>query len=240
MYRFSRSSVALSLVLTTLAASSLTACKDSTSPAVVATAARAVAIGGYQQTLTVGTTGSDSLAVAVYSTTDALLPGATVQWAISDGQGTLSSATSVTDASGVARVAFTGGTVAGVTHVSATVGTVAPAVFEETLHADAPARLIAMQAAEDTVMADSSFSGALVKVVDQYGNAVANVTVTAAIQSPVDGDVLANTVLTTDSNGVVSDAFVPTDIAGQRVLVFTTDGGLTLSYRIDVTTPDQF
>lgn len=231
----SRFTFAQLAITATVFVSSLTACRDDTAPVVAETATRTVAIAGYQQSVTVGTTGTDSLALVVYGSSGNVLPGATVQWTV-DGGGTLSNASSVTDENGVARVAFSAGTMAGVAHVSATVGTAEPTMFEETLTADAPARLIAMQATEDTVAAGSALSGALLKVVDQYGNAVANVTISASEQSAVDGDVLTNSVLTTDASGEISDTFVPADVPGERVLVFTTDSGLTLSLLVDVIT----
>ncbi len=222
--------------------SALAACHSTTSPAAPETAARALAVAGIEQAITVGTTGSDSLAVVVYGTSGDPLVGTSVAWAVSDGQGSLSAATSVTDARGIARVAFAAGTVSGLAHVTATAGNVAPVSFEEVLQPGAPARLVAMQATEDTVSAGSSFSGTLLRVVDQYGNAVPNVSLTVVEQASADGDgdYLATTALTTDANGTVTDTFVPSSSPGQRVLVFTTDSGLTLSYRIDVPPSEQF
>ncbi len=237
MLRLTRSSIALSLVLSTLVGAGLTACNDNNTPTSTAnTAARAVAIAGYQQAVTVGTTGADSLAVVVYDSNGSLMPGATVTWTLSDGQGTLSSASSVTDANGVARVAFTAGTTSGVAHVAAAVGNVEPVSFEEDLTPGAPARLVAMQAVTDTLAEGATLTGPLLRVVDQFGNAVPNVTVTATVQQAGDGDALANATLVSDSTGVISDTFVAGDVAGDRLIVFTTDGGLTLSFDVDVVT----
>lgn len=236
MRRFSSSTLALSLAVTTISATALTACNDksSTTSATTDVAARAVAIAGYQQSITVGTVGSDSLRLVVYGASGDLLPGATVTWTVTDGTGTLSSASSVTNAQGVASVAYTAGTTSGITHIAAAVGNVAPVQFEEDLMPGAAASLVAMTPVTDTLTVGEPLTGALFRVVDQYGNAVPNVTVTVTEQSAADGDALQSTALVSDQTGVVSDTFVPGAAAGNRVLVFTTDTGLTLTYTVDV------
>jgi hypothetical protein len=86
----------------------------------------------------------------------------------------------------------------------------------------------------DTVGGGERDNGTLVKVVDRYGNAVSNVAVSVAVEAAVEGDVLASSSLVTDARGFVAASFVPADATGDRVLVFTTEGGLSLSYRLAV------
>ena len=88
-------------------------------------------------------------------------------------------------------------------------------------------------APEDSVVTGATFSGALVEVVDRFGNAVPNVTLTVSEQSVGDGDALTNTVISTDASGFGTDAFIA-GVVGQRVITIATDGGLAVSYRIDV------
>ena len=223
-----------SLVASTVTVGLLTACNDSTTPAAsLDTPSRAIAISGTQQRVTVGQRAADSLGVVVYGVSGELLAGTTVQWAIVDGRGTLSTLSTVTNAAGVAQIAFNADTVPGVSHVSATVGATAAVSYEETVIADAPARLIALMAPEDSVFTGAIFSGALVEVVDRYGNAVPGVTLTVSEQGVADGDVLTNTVVSTDASGLATDAFIA-GVVGQRLITIATDGGLTVTYRIDV------
>ncbi len=212
----------------------LTACQNSAAPATVITPSRALAIAGDGQTVVVGQKGSDSLAVVVYGTDGTLLPGAMVHWVLTDGRGTLSAATSTTDARGIARIAFTADTTAGVAHVSATTGTAAAVTLAELETPDAPARLIAMQPQEVSLTTGGAFTGALVRVVDRFGNAVQNVTLTLSEQNQGDDDFLSSTVIMTDGAGIASDTFTAGTTDGQRILTLTTDGGLSLSYKIDV------
>lgn len=191
-------------------------------------------MAGFAQTVTVGTSGKDSLAVVVYDASGAAVRGASVQWSLVDGAGTLSSTASVSDANGVARIAYTAATVVGSARVHATVGSLEPAIFEETIVAGAPARLLPMRLYADTVGGGERDNGTLVKVVDRYGNAVSNVAVSVAVEAAVEGDVLASSSLITDERGFVAASFIPADASGDRVLVFSTESGLSLSYRLAV------
>jgi adhesin/invasin len=232
MTRLSRATSAL---IATLSISALTACADGVAPADSAKApARAIAIAGYQQSVVAGSTGADSLAVVVYGGDGELLPGATVQWTMVDGRGSLSASSSVTDAKGIARVAYTAGTAVGFARATATAGGAVPVLFEEKIVAGAPSQLVVVGAPTDTVVGGESFLGAAVRVVDRYGNSVSNAPVAVVVQSPVSGDLLENPILTSDGLGLVSVTFVPADASGERSLLFSTENGVTLTYRMTV------
>ena len=119
-------STTFKLLFCGVAFTTLTACSDTTAPAPVGGAARAIAIAGMQQAVTAGEAAPDSLAVVVYDGQGQFLTNAQVQWSIVDGDGTLSSAASTTDARGIAKVAFNAATRTGVTHVSAQTSDASP------------------------------------------------------------------------------------------------------------------
>jgi hypothetical protein len=234
MPRFDRSSGVTTLAVLACAATTMTACADHTSTSPIATAARVVAIAGFAQTVTAGTTGRDSLAVVVYAANGEVLSGASVLWTLVDGAGTLSGARSVSDQQGVARIAYTAATTVGSAHVNAVIDALEPAVFEQRIVAAAPARLLPMRLYADTVGGGERDNGTVVQVVDRYGNAVSNVAVSVAVEAAVQGDVLVSSSLISDARGYVAASFVPADATGDRVLVFSTAGGLSLSYRLAV------
>lgn len=217
----------------------LAACsKDSTSPAAPANAPNnLVAISGINTQLRVGGV-PDTLTVFVGGTTGEPVAGATVAWQVASGDATVSAPTSVTDASGIARIVLTSGTHVGSGTVLATAGTVAPlTIFVDELPG-APARLVAMTPAVDSISVGDSFTFPAVEVQDAYGNAVPGVTIVASEPTAIDGDALAASTLTTDSNGVVQETFVPANTAGVRSLQFATaDGALSVTYTVTVVDP---
>ena len=217
----------------------LTACHDTTDPAIVDTPARAYGIVGVQQTLPVGTPTPDSLAVVVYGASGDLLPGTVVQWTIVSGRGRLSAATSTTNAQGIARIGFTADTLVGNTVVRALAGTSVAVDFEQQAVAGIPSRLVALQPASDSLMAGEVFSAPMVHVVDRYGNSVSGVTFQVAVRDAVEGDALAESMVTTGADGVASMTFTPTMVPGWRFISFTTADGLTVSYAFDVLMPES-
>jgi hypothetical protein len=215
----------------------LVSCTDSdrasTSPA--STPARAVVIAGHDTWLAAGGT-ADSVAVVVFGTSGDPLPNATVSWAVSSG--TLSTTTSTTDEQGIARVVYSSGTAAGLVTFTASITGLDPLTFSATITPAAPARLVALSATHDTVTAGEAFTFPAVRVEDQYGNAVPNVTLVALLQNASTDDVLTSASLTTNSDGVIYEQFNAGLSAGTRTLLFsTTDGTLSLSYTIDVLAP---
>ena len=224
----------LKLLFCGFAFTTLTACSETTAPTSVSGAARVIAIAGVQQAVTAGEAAPDSLGVVVYDAQGEFLTNAQVQWSIVDGDGTLSSGASTTDARGIAKVAFNAATRTGVTHVSAQVGDASPVLFEETTIAAAAARLLPMRAATDSISAGDSFSGALVHVIDQYGNNVPNVTLSVDVQNASEDDYLSSAQTSSDVSGIASAYFATGSLGGQRVMTLTSDGGLTISFTINV------
>ena len=106
--------------------------------------------------------------------------------------------------------------------------------FEETTIAAAAARLLPMRAATDSIAAGESFSGALVHVIDQYGNNVPNVTLNVDVQNASEDDYLSSAQTSSDVSGIASTYFATGSLGGQRVMTLTSDGGLTISFTINV------
>lgn len=224
----------LKLLFCGVAFTTLAACSDTTAPTPVSGAARVIAIAGMQQAITAGEAAPDSLAVVVYDAQGQFSVNAQVRWSIIDGDGTLSGDVATTDARGIAKVAFNAATRTGVTHVSAQVGDASPVLFEETTIAAAAARLLPMRAATDSLSTGDAFSGALVHVIDQYGNNVPNVMMTVDVQNASEDDFLSSSQTASDVSGVASTFFATGSLGGQRVMTLTTDGGLTISFTLNV------
>lgn len=214
---------------------SLAACKDSTTtPVAVLRPARALVRMGDQQRVTVATVATDTLSIGVYAMDGAPVAGVTVQWSVATGNGKVGANSSITDASGVAVTTFTAGTTAGVNQISATVAGLDVVSFSETALPGAPARLTAMIAPEDSVLAGETLMGLGVRVLDQFGNSVPNVNITFSIVAPMDGDQLGVLTTTTNADGVALDAFSAGGAVGQRTVTVTTDANLSVTYLVDV------
>jgi|APMI01.1.fsa_nt_gi adhesin/invasin len=215
----------------------LTACKDSDSATTSPkdTPSRAVVIAGHDTWLAAGGT-LDSVAIVVFGTAGEPLANTSVSWAVSDG--TLSATTSTTDDQGIARVIYTSGTKAGAVTFTATIPGIDALTFGATITPSSPAQLVALSAVHDTVTAGEAFNFAAVRVEDQFGNPVPNVTLVALLQNASSDDMLTSPSLTTNSDGVIFEQFNAGLSAGTRTLSFaTTDGSLSLSYTIDVMAP---
>lgn len=215
----------------------LAACSDDKSTSPADTPSRAVAIAGQDSYITVG--GSvDSVAIVVFGTSGEPLPNATVTWTASSG--TLSSASSVTDEQGIARTVFTSGTTSGIVTFTAGIEGISPLTFTATLVPGAPAQLVALSSATDTITAGQSLSFAAVRVEDSYSNPVPNVTLMAVLQNASSDDGLVSPSLTSNSDGIVYQQFVAGAEPGTRLLRFSTpDGLLTVSYTFEVIAPPQ-
>jgi hypothetical protein len=128
--------------------------------------------GGAGQSGVVGSALADSLVVKVTDAKGGAVSGTAVAWAIRSGGGSLSAVSALTDAAGLARVAWTLGTAAGASEVTATVSGLAPVTFTATALPDRPAwvslspYLLNFDALGDTVRLS-------VQVSDRYGNTVA-------------------------------------------------------------------
>ncbi len=117
------------------------------------------------------------------------VPNASVAFAVSPASGaTLTPATEPTDDSGFARATVTLGTVAGMDTVTATIADAAPATVFLMVNGGAPSKVMADSGSQQTAAAGTPLPDSLVALVtDQYGNALANVTVTWSTTSFRDG-----------------------------------------------------
>jgi hypothetical protein len=111
--------------------------------------------------------------------------GVTVNFTVTSGGGTLSAPSAVTTANGQAQVNLTLGTAAGAVTVNASVaGVPAPAGFSVTATAGVAASLAIVSGNNQSGTAGSTLASPLVvKVTDQYGNAVAGIAATFAVTS---------------------------------------------------------
>jgi hypothetical protein len=137
---------------------------------------------GDRQTAPVGTA-ADTLAIKALDRYDNTVPNVLVTWAVTAGGGTLSATQSNTGASGVAKTQLILGNTPGTNTVQATVGD-SVVVFTITGVAKTPQHIARMSVATQTGVVGAPVATApSVKVTDQYGNAVANVSVSFADDS---------------------------------------------------------
>jgi hypothetical protein len=195
-------------------------------PNVPATA-RIVSVAGPGATATVGTTLSDSLAVRVELAGGEAVSGVTVTWTVSGGGGNVAPASSTTQSDGIARGRFTLGTAAGPHTVIASVPNLTPATIAVTGTPDEPAAVTKTGGDGQTgIAAEPLAQPVAVRVTDQYGNAVPNVSVTWSA-----------------STGTVAPGGTVTDANGQATAAWTlgqTSGVQTLSASVSGLPPAQF
>ncbi|MFN7457229.1 MAG: Ig-like domain-containing protein [Gemmatimonas sp.] len=196
---FRRAVTALSLCALTAA----TACSDSSSPVSPtdeAVPVRAMVIGGDNQLIPVMQEGLDTLAVRFFVPSGAPVAGATVTWTL-NGDGRVTAVSALTDAAGVARAVFQAGAKAGTATVTAALGS-DDVEFVVRVSAADPSRLQAMAMTTDTLSAGKPFNGAPVRVLDQYGNPVADVPLTATIFAAESDEPEAQLSLVANADGI--------------------------------------
>jgi hypothetical protein len=103
-----------------------------TATAITGPPAALTIVSGNNQTAVAGTTLPLPLLVRVTDQNGNVVPGATVNFAVTGGGGTASAATATTDAHGQVQVTWTLGTVEGANTAQAQVGTLAAAIFHAT------------------------------------------------------------------------------------------------------------
>lgn len=205
--------ITLSLLLVVAAACS----KDATSPTPVATTVALV--GGSAQTAVVGTSLAAPVAVKVSDQSGKPMAGVAVMFAPSPSAGSVSGAQVSTDSTGSAQVVWTLGTVAGADSMMVTVGTLSPVSVVATATPDAPAALAIVAGNDQNAPVDSTLSTALaVKVSDQYGNPVPNVTVQWSDDA---GGTLAASTTVTDANGIAQVKYTLGPTAGPEDVIAT-------------------
>jgi len=214
-----------SLALAAMVVIGASACSDnndnSTSPLTATTITASSATNA--QTGVVGTALARPVAVVVADQNGAPLAGATVNWAVTAGGGSVASATSVTDASGNATIAWTLGTTVGTDSLEASIAGGASAFITATATAAAASAVHVTSADTLTVTAGTTTAPLVVKVVDQFGNPIAGATVTWAVTA---GGTLSATSSTTDATGS-TQVTLTTVAAPSNYTVTATSGTLT-------------
>jgi adhesin/invasin len=187
------------LALAALAVIGASACSDNNDTTIPRTATTITASSATNgQTGVVGTALAQPVAVVVADQNGAPLAGATVNWAVTAGGGSVASSTSVTDASGNATVVWTLGQSVGTDTLTASIAGGANAIITATATAAAASAVHVTSADTLTVAAGATTAPLVVKVVDQFGNPISGATVTWSVAG---GGTLSATSSTTDATG---------------------------------------
>ncbi|HEV8214814.1 MAG TPA: Ig-like domain-containing protein [Gemmatimonadaceae bacterium] len=182
--------------------------------------------GGATQTGTVNTELTQPIAVLVTDADGHPVSGVAVKFAPNANAGTVSATQATTDNGGLAQVKWKIGTIAGLDSMTVSFGSQS-AVVTAIGTADVAAQLTIVSGNGQAAPADSALGTPLsVKVTDQYGNAVAGVTVN---WSSDDGGILANATTVTDANGIAQDTLILGERGTDDVSVSVIVGTLPLS-----------
>ncbi|HEX4935740.1 MAG TPA: Ig-like domain-containing protein [Gemmatimonadaceae bacterium] len=185
--------------VTALVVAVVAACGSDT-PSSPSIAGKITRVRGDSQSVAAGTSLATPMVVKVVAQNGSPMLGQTVTWSLETGaSGTLPSPTSLTDANGEASLSFNAGQVAGKAEVTATVGALAGVKFTQTVVAG-PAAKLAKFAGDNAAGLVNAGVGLVVKVTDQYGNAVSGVTVSWELTST--GGTLSAATSTSDSAGL--------------------------------------
>jgi len=131
------------------------------------------------------------------------LSGVPVQWSEVDGGGILEPATTTTDATGRARVTYRLPQTVGTARVEARVqGVAAPVTFTATAVPASPQVITILSGDGQTALTGEELAPFVVRVTDQFGNAVAGVTITWTVENG-DGSLASETTIT-DAAGMTS------------------------------------
>lgn len=117
------------------AATAVAACSSDNTTGTTPVASTVSIVSGGSQSAVADSTFTTPLTVMVKDQDGTAFSGATVNWAIISGGGTLGAATTTTSSTGMASVTYTAGDSAGTATITATVGSLTPATFTETITA---------------------------------------------------------------------------------------------------------
>ncbi|MCZ6857892.1 MAG: hypothetical protein O7F70_07825, partial [Gemmatimonadetes bacterium] len=187
----------------------LTACKTSSTPTgnqtTTPVASAMTKVAGDGQTATAGAALMASLAVQVNDQTGAAMANVSVNFSVTAGGGTVSSASATTDASGQASTDWTLGTTAGTQTVRASVTSNAAINqdFTATANPDMPVALTLVGGNMQTGLVNQPLANPIeVMVADQFGNGVSNQPVTFSL--PPGTGSLGTTDANTGTDGLAS------------------------------------
>jgi len=229
--------LALALSLATLPV--FVACGDTTSPAVpdAEPAARAFAINGDYQSVTASSVAADTLTVRFLTASGAPVAGLAVTWTADDAS-ELTPLESTTASDGTARALFRADTKAGESEVTVASGAINTQFHLNIIAAEAK-RLQLMLASVDTIEVGRTFTGAPVRITDEFGNSVSGGQVSVTIFSNEDTTPFATLTLSANLDGVAALSDMPFP-AGTHRIVYTL-GAASVSYTVVVmgdTDPD--
>jgi|SRR5689334_5256277 len=171
------------------------------------------------QTVAAGVKMSGPLIVLVKDGRGNPISGAAVEWAITNGGGTLSDSISGTDATGQAKTTYTPGTAPGIARITATVGGLPSLLYVVNL-VPGPATALLPFGFSSPAAVVGSILTLSVKAGDQFGNAITGREVTWAVS----GGTISATTSTTDAGGVASVTYTLPTAAGTYTLTATTEG----------------
>ena len=197
--------------------------KDTTAPLTPSVIA---VTSGATQSGTVNSELTQPIAVLVTDANGHPVSGVAVTFTPNANAGSVSSAQVTTDNGGLAQVTWKLGMVAGLDSMTVSFGSQS-AVVTAIGTADVAAQLAIVSGNAQAAPADSTLGSPLtVRVMDQYGNPVAGVTVN---WSSDDGGILANTTTVTDANGLAQDTLTLGERGTDDVSVSVIVGTLPLS-----------
>ena len=186
-----------------VAALGLTACHDGSTTAPLTPTSVTVLSGG-SQSGTVGAALATPVVLQVNDQNGKAMVGVAVTVTAGTASGSVPAAQLTTDANGQVTTTWTLGTVAGTDTLNVQAGSLSAVQVLATASADAAANISVTAGDQQTGAVGSVLTTPLtVKVVDQYGNAVPNVTVT--FSDDASGSLAATTV-TTDAFGIAVDS----------------------------------
>ena len=175
------------------------ACGKNDSSTAPKTAASLQVSGGDKQTGIVGQPLQSPIIVQVNDAGGNPLAGVTVNFAVTAGGGSLSSASAMTDGGGHAEVLWILGTLTGNGTVTATANTSLTTTFSSVASAGSVVSLVKISGDGQSVAAGATTAPFTVRAVDLYGNAVAGVAVSWI---DANGGVLSADATLTDANGL--------------------------------------
>ena len=193
------------------------------------TPAAIVKVSGEGQAAAAGLALPNPLVVQVNDAAGSPISGVTVNFAVTNGSATLGAASAVTDSSGRAQVTVPLGLTAGSGTVAAAVSGVPAAVFNFTVQPGPAASLSMVSGNNQSAMAGATLANPLiVRVSDQYGNAVPGASVSFAVTAG--GGTVGSSPVATGANGQAQTAWTLGSAAGGQTVQASCGGLAPLSF----------
>jgi len=193
------------------------------------TPAAIVKVSGEGQAAAAGLALPNPLVVQVNDAPGSPISGVTVNFAVTSGSATLGAASAVTDSNGRAQVSVTLGLTAGSGTIAAAVSGVPAAVFNFTVQPGPAASLSVVSGNNQSAMAGATLTNPLiVRVSDQYGNAVAGASVSFAVTAG--GGTVGSSPVATSANGQAQTSWTLGSTAGTNTVQASCTGALPVTF----------